>query len=98
MDGQASHTTPHFGVSPTTSFRKGSAENGNLASMDQSPGLIRFSEVVARDDFPLDHAALLIGAWDYPERDLERYREHLDSLAAKIAPDVARATNGIGRA
>ncbi|HUS32391.1 MAG TPA: transglutaminase-like domain-containing protein [Kofleriaceae bacterium] len=53
---------------------------------------------MARDDFSLDHAALLIGAWDYPERDLERYREMLDEISARCAPDVARAPNGIGRA
>src|SRR6188472_818441 len=50
-------------------------------AMEPSPGLARFSEVVARDDFALDHAALLIGAWDYPERDLEAYREMLDGIA-----------------
>lgn len=66
--------------------------------MEPSPGLARFSEVVARDDFSLDHAALLIGAWDYPERDLEEYRAMLDDIAARCGPDVARATNGIGRA
>jgi regulator of sirC expression with transglutaminase-like and TPR domain len=66
--------------------------------MEASPGLTRFSEVVARDDFALDHAALLIGAWDYPERDLEAYRDMLDAIADRIGPDVARATNGIGRA
>lgn len=66
--------------------------------MEPSPGLTRFSEVVARDDFQLDHAALLIGAWDYPERDLELYREMLDGIASRIRPDVARAPNGIGRA
>jgi regulator of sirC expression with transglutaminase-like and TPR domain len=66
--------------------------------MEPSPGLARFAEVVSRDDFSLDHAALLIGAWDYPDRDLERYREQLDGIAAQIRPDVERATNGIGRA
>lgn len=66
--------------------------------MEPSPGLARFSEVVARDDFSLDHAALLIGAWDYPERDLEEYRAMLDDIAARCGPDVARATSGIGRA
>jgi regulator of sirC expression with transglutaminase-like and TPR domain len=66
--------------------------------MEPSPGLARFSEVVGRDDFSLDHAALLIGAWDYPERDLEEYRAMLDDIAARCGPDVARATNGIGRA
>jgi regulator of sirC expression with transglutaminase-like and TPR domain len=66
--------------------------------MDPSPGLIRFSEVVARDDFALDHAALLIGAWDYPERDVNTYREQLDSIASFATAEVARAQGGIGRA
>src|SRR5688572_1099265 len=66
--------------------------------MDSSPGLVRFAEVVAREDFPLDHAALLIGAWDYPERDVDIYREQLDSIASFAAPEVSRATGGIGRA
>ena len=66
--------------------------------MDPSPGLIRFSEVVAREDFALDYAALLIGAWDYPERDVDTYREQLDSIASFAAPEVTRASGGIGRA
>jgi regulator of sirC expression with transglutaminase-like and TPR domain len=66
--------------------------------VDSSPGLIRFSETVARDDFALDQAALLIGAWDYPERDLESYRAQLDVIAQRAAPEVARATNGSARA
>jgi regulator of sirC expression with transglutaminase-like and TPR domain len=66
--------------------------------MEPSPGLTRFSEVVGRDDFQLDHAALLIGAWDYPQRDLDAYREELDGIASHVGPDVERATNGIGRA
>lgn len=66
--------------------------------MDPSPGLIRFGEVVGREDFPLDQAALLIGAWDYPERDLDAYREQLDSIASFVAPEVTRAAGGIGRA
>lgn len=66
--------------------------------MEPSPGLSRFSEVVSREDFQLDHAALLIGAWDYPERDLDAYRDMLDSIANRIRPDVARAEDGIGRA
>ena len=66
--------------------------------MERSPGLSRFADVVARDDFSLDHAALLIGAWDYPERDLETYRDLLDSIAERARPDVARARDGIGRA
>lgn len=66
--------------------------------MDPSPGLIRFTEVVAREDFPLDYAALLIGAWDFPERDVDTYREQLDSIASFAAPEVTRASGGIGRA
>jgi len=66
--------------------------------MARSPELDRFTEVVSRDDFPLDHAALLIGAWDYPERDLTRYRQQLDAIATAAEPEVARATGGIGRA
>ena len=66
--------------------------------MEPSPGLSRFTEVVGRDDFQLDQAALLIGAREYPERDLEEYRDDLDAIAARAAPDVARAANGIGSA
>jgi regulator of sirC expression with transglutaminase-like and TPR domain len=66
--------------------------------MELSPGLGRFSEVVARDDFTLDQAALLIGAWEYPERDLEDYKALLDSIAEQTLPDVQNASGGIGRA
>jgi regulator of sirC expression with transglutaminase-like and TPR domain len=66
--------------------------------MDGSPGLARFADVVGRDDFTLDQAALLIGAWDYPERDLDTYREQLDDFADHAAPEVQRATGGVGRA
>jgi regulator of sirC expression with transglutaminase-like and TPR domain len=63
-----------------------------------SPELEQFAEVVACDDFPLDHAALLIGAWDYPERDLGGYRSQLDAIARLTEPAVERAAGGIGRA
>jgi regulator of sirC expression with transglutaminase-like and TPR domain len=66
--------------------------------MEDSPALVHFTEVVSREDFPLDHAALLIGAWDYPERDLIGYRGHLDEIAERTAPEVAHASSGIGRA
>lgn len=66
--------------------------------MERSPALVRFAEVVTRDDIPLDQAALLIGAWDYPLRDVEDYREQLDAIARRAAPEVARANGGIGRA
>ena len=65
--------------------------------MESSPGLARFAEVV-REDFALDHAALLIGAWEYPSRDLESYRELLDEIAERAAPDVERAASGVARA
>ncbi|MBX3155602.1 MAG: transglutaminase family protein [Deltaproteobacteria bacterium] len=61
-------------------------------------GLTRFSEVVTRDDFALDHAALLIGAWDHPGRRVEPYREQLDAIADSVADDVAGAPDGIERA
>jgi regulator of sirC expression with transglutaminase-like and TPR domain len=63
-----------------------------------SPELDRFADVVSSDDFPLDRAALLIGAWDYPERDLAGYRHQLDVIAHCVEPEVVRATGGIGRA
>jgi regulator of sirC expression with transglutaminase-like and TPR domain len=66
--------------------------------MDGSPGLSRFADVVGRDDFMLDQAALLIGAWDYPERDLEIYRAQLDVIAGYAQPEVMRANGGIARA
>jgi regulator of sirC expression with transglutaminase-like and TPR domain len=62
------------------------------------PELDRFAEIVSSDDFPLDHAALLIGAWDYPERDLGGYRGQLDAIARSVEPEVARAGGGVARA
>ena len=75
-----------------------SREMVGSVAMDPSPGLIRFAELVARDDFALDHAALLIGAWDYPERNIDGYRDQLDAIASYAAPEVARAGGGIARA
>ena len=67
--------------------------------MEPSPGLIRFSEVVARDDFPLDHAALLIGAWDYPQRDLDALPRDARRDRRDASRPMSRArSNGIGRA
>jgi len=63
-----------------------------------SPSLARFAEIVGHEDFTLDVAALQIGAWEYPERDLDTYRAKLDDLAGQAAADVGRATNSIGRA
>jgi len=61
-------------------------------------GLTRFADVVVRDDIPLDHAAFLIGAWDYPKRELESYFGRLDGIAHEIAPSVKRAADGSDRA
>ncbi len=66
--------------------------------MEGSTALGRFAEVVAREDFALDHAALMIGAWDYPDRELAGYRAQLDDIAGFAAPSVARADGGIARA
>lgn len=66
--------------------------------MEASPGLARFAEVVARDELQLDHAALLIGAWDHPERDVERYRATLDEIARKLSRAVELARSPEGRA
>jgi regulator of sirC expression with transglutaminase-like and TPR domain len=66
--------------------------------MESSPGLARFAEVVVRDDFSLDDAALLIGAWEYPRRDIVAYRAMLDDIAARAMPDVERAPSGASRA
>lgn len=66
--------------------------------MESSPGLDRFAEVVHRDDFSLDDAALLIGAWDYPRRDFNAYRAALDDIASAAAELVDRAPSGTARA
>jgi regulator of sirC expression with transglutaminase-like and TPR domain len=60
--------------------------------------LARFSEVVARDDFALDHAALLIGEWDHPDRTVEPYREQLDQIADSASDAVENAGGGVERA
>lgn len=67
-------------------------------TIDRCPGLARFAEVVSREDIPLDQAALLLGAWDHPARDIDEYRDRLDMIASIAAPDVARASGAIGRA
>jgi len=66
--------------------------------IDRSPGLARFAEVVSREDIPLDQAALLLGAWDHPLRDIDSYRDRLDEIASVASLDVSRAAGGIGRA
>jgi regulator of sirC expression with transglutaminase-like and TPR domain len=70
----------------------------SFSPIDRSPGLSRFAEVVCREDIPLDQATLLLGAWDYPARDLDLYRDRLDAIASEVEHDVARAIGGIGRA
>jgi regulator of sirC expression with transglutaminase-like and TPR domain len=51
--------------------------------------LQRFAEAIGRNDSALDHAALLVGDWDYPDLDVSRYRRQLDEIAvvAKQAVD-----------
>lgn len=66
--------------------------------MEATARLSQFVDVVGRDDFALDQAALLIGAWDYPERDLDAYRDQLDAIADYTQPFVDVATSGILRA
>jgi len=68
------------------------------SSMEDGAALAHFTEVVSREDFALDQAALLIGAWDYPERNLMDYRSTLDEIAERTAPEVANASSGIARA
>src|SRR2546425_9915750 len=82
----------------TSSVIRGDASRGNVVIMEPSPGLGRFSEVVGRDDFTLDQATLLIGAWEYPERDIDDYKALLDEIAEQALPDVQNASGGIGRA
>ena len=82
----------------TSSAIRGHATRGNVVIMELSPGLARFCEVVGRDDFTLDQAALLIGAWEYPERDLDEYKALLDRIAKEALPDVRAAANGTERA
>jgi regulator of sirC expression with transglutaminase-like and TPR domain len=60
--------------------------------------LNRFADIVGRDDIPLDYAALLIGAWDHPQREVDAYFSQLDAIAREVAPAVERATTGIDRA
>ncbi|HWO18935.1 MAG TPA: transglutaminase-like domain-containing protein [Kofleriaceae bacterium] len=60
--------------------------------------MARFAEVVSREDIPLDQAALLLGAWDHPLRDIDSYRDRLDEIASVASLDVSRAAGGIGRA
>ncbi len=66
--------------------------------MSVDEALALFAEIVNRDDFALDTVALLIGSWENPSRDIEAYREHLDTIATQVVDDVHRASNGIGRA
>src|SRR6476646_9416149 len=82
----------------TSSAIRREASRGNVLIMELSPGLARFTEIVGRDDFQLDQAALLIGAWEYPERDLDDYRELLDEIAEQTLPDVKAAPDGTARA
>jgi regulator of sirC expression with transglutaminase-like and TPR domain len=56
----------------------------------------RFAEVVQRDDddIELDVAALLIGAWEYRDLDVARYRGKLDEIAAQAAAAIDATSSG----
>ena len=58
-----------------------------------SPEVERFSAVVQSDEaeIELDVAALLIGAWEHEEFDVEPHRRALDALAARSARAVQAA-------
>jgi regulator of sirC expression with transglutaminase-like and TPR domain len=58
-----------------------------------SPEIERFAAVVQRSDadLPLDLAALLIGAWEHDDFEVEPHLRALDDLAARAAPAVAKA-------
>lgn len=66
--------------------------------MGPEQALVQFATLVERDDFALDQAALMIGAWDYPERDPEEYRAQLDRIARLARDAVEAADSGILRA
>lgn len=67
--------------------------------MSESPDLQRFADAVAREGSALDHVALLIGEWDYPELDIAHYRGKLDEIAAVVqrAIDHGAAPHSRGR-
>ena len=49
-----------------------------------NPDLARFAEALDREGIALDHVTLLIGEWDSPGLDVERYRRRLDQIAATV--------------
>ncbi len=83
-------------VTDTNDATETARDNDTLRQVE--PDLTRFSEVVVRDDIPLDHAAFLIGAWDYPRRELDAYFKRLDTIALEIEPAIKRAPDGAERA
>lgn len=52
--------------------------------MADSDELARFAEAMARTDGALDQVALLLGEWDYPELNVEKYCRRLDQIAAIV--------------
>ena len=54
-----------------------------------SPGLERFAELVATDQFNLAEAGLLVAQDAYPQLDVARYLARLDDIAAAIRNRVA---------
>jgi regulator of sirC expression with transglutaminase-like and TPR domain len=52
--------------------------------MADSGDLSRFAEAMARTDGALDHVALLLGEWDYPDLDVGKYCRRLDQIASIV--------------
>ncbi len=62
----------------------------------ESAARVRFAELVAREEIPLDEAALAIAQEEYPALRPEAYQAQLDALAARVirrVPTRARAAS-----
>lgn len=58
--------------------------------MSSGRELARFAEAVSRHGSALDHVALLLGDWDYPQLDVAHYRRQLDDIAVVVRQAVGR--------
>lgn len=56
-----------------------------------SSDLARFAEAALRDGIALDEVALLIGEWDSPGLDVDKYRLRLDQIAATVEKAIETA-------
>jgi regulator of sirC expression with transglutaminase-like and TPR domain len=57
----------------------------------QTEARARFAALVAREDIPLDEAALAIAAEEYPDLDVPASQARLDALAGRVAARVGEA-------